>query len=113
MPIETSRNWFCRYCHRWGARECFKCQTTEGFPIPTPWVTTEQSMLAVSEDPAIVRLKSFIYCERDFHNAYFVERDHPTRTSRCRLCQTTWDSRGPATHRVGVVLTAASPHGAA
>lgn len=102
VQIETSRNWYCRHCAHWDARECLKCRTPEGFPLKQPWISEPEAKLAVSEEPATVLLKSYVYCELDFHNAFFVERDHATRTSKCRLCETTWDSRGPAQHREGV-----------
>ena len=102
---ETSRNWYCRGCNHFDARECLKCQTREGFPVPIPWVTEAEAKLAGHDDHCTVILKSYVYCEWDLHNAYLVEKHHATRTSTCRLCETTWNSLGPATHREGLVQT--------
>lgn len=98
---EHSRNWYCKGCGHFDARECFKCRTREGFPIQTPWVTEADAARAVHDDPKTVVLKSFVYCERHFHEAYFVERTG--QASTCRLCAISWDASGPAVHRWDVV----------
>ncbi|HAM54121.1 MAG TPA: hypothetical protein DCQ64_01370 [Candidatus Rokubacteria bacterium] len=89
-------NWYCRHCGHWDAVECVRCRTREGFPLATPWVTEEQAMRSPLAGSTGVIAKSYVYCEWDFHDAYFtVKRDG---TAWCLLCETSWDPLGPAVH---------------
>ena len=92
---------FCRPCQAWDASECFHCRTIKGFPVAAARVTAEQAAKSlIADPPSAIMKKSFLYCERCFHNAYFVGKLGAIAT--CRLCNTTWDRLKSAVHAEGV-----------
>lgn len=111
---ETSRNWLCPACGRLDARECLTCGTTAGFPRKTATARVLRKQIetlapsartasgAVHQPRAkSIEARSSVYCERHYHEAFFVvpvpgER----RQSMCRVCDTTWDRLGPAVHAI-------------
>lgn len=96
---DASRAWRCKYCGHHDARQCFKCDSPEGFPHATPLVTPDQARLTVvpGRSPEEVQDRSFVYCRLCFHNLYFVE-GYSGQTLSCRLCITAWERSGPAPH---------------
>ena len=92
---------FCLACKSWDAVECFHCRTTDGFPTLKSRVSAEEAKKSVVADPPeTIMKKSRVYCERCFHNAYFV--GSLGAISVCRLCNTTWDRLKSAVHAEGV-----------
>ena len=108
--VDTSGVSYCDQCRRWDTSACLVCRTTAGFPRPTAQVTNAQALgspvlrhEAITEvdrqAERIVR-KSFIYCPRCYHGAYFVTK-HDDMHSRCLLCSTVWKRTSSAEHAIG------------
>ena len=95
---DVSRAWRCKYCQRHDAKQCFKCDSPDGFPHATPLVSLEQARLTVTAHaPEDMQDRSYVYCRVHFHNLYFVD-GYEGQTLTCRLCGTSWDRSGPAVH---------------
>ena len=93
---ETAPNWYCRTCQRFDAVCCLACGMTEGFPRKEPWVAQEDLAKSPLNGTGPFDRRQYVYCEWDFHGAYFVVKQGPMAT--CRLCGTSWDRLKSAVH---------------
>ena len=112
VPVDEHGISFCDQCRSWDTTACFSCRITVGFPAAEPQVTYEQALTSpvLQHDAAtevarqaerIVR-KSFIYCPRCFHNAYFVVAGTAEDSRECVLCGTVWNRLTSAEHAKGI-----------
>lgn len=101
---ETSNNWYCPTCRRFDATRCLSCGMTEGFPRKEPWVAEGDLAKSPWNGQGEFHRKQYVYCEWDFHNAYFVVQD--AETGRCLLCETLWDRRKASSHAPHVKMRA-------
>ena len=97
-------SWYCPTCKRFDALACLACGMTDGFPHKDPWVSQSDLAKSPQNGTGPFDRRQYVYCEWDFHGAYFVAQNGPT--SSCRLCGTEWDRLKSAAHAPAVKMRA-------
>lgn len=100
----ASKNWYCRTCRRYDGVSCLVCGMTEGFPRKEPWVAQGDLAKSPLNGTGDFSIKQYVYCEWDFHNAYFVVQNGDILS--CPLCGTSWDRFTASVHAPAVAMRA-------
>lgn len=76
----------------------------DGFPRKEPWVAQADLAKSPLNGTGDIGARQYVYCEWDFHNAYFVVQDGDT--GRCRLCGTSWNRLVASSHAPDIKMRA-------